>query len=99
MEQTIIVRVQSAMNLLNILPTLATNLSNNIPNGAHSIDYYLQRINKNPGSLFITPCTEIEIERILSSLKNKPSSGYDDISNKVLNIIGNFTTNTPVPYI
>ena len=67
---------------------IGNKLSNNIPNGAHNIDYYLQRINKNPRSLFITPCTELEIERILSSLKNKPSSGYDDISNKVLKVIG-----------
>ena len=68
---------------------IGNNLSNNIPNGTHSIDYYLQRISRNARSLFITPCTEIEIERILSSLKNKPSSGYDDISNKMLKIIGN----------
>jgi hypothetical protein len=35
----------------------------------------------------LIPVTETEVREIIKSLKNKNSSGYDEISNSVLNIV------------
>ena len=48
------------------------------------IDYYLAKIKCNDKSIFFTPCTTAEISKIIKGLKPKTSSGYDDISNKIL---------------
>jgi len=37
----------------------------------------------------IVPTTEWEIKSIISSLKSKNSSGYDEISTKILQLFGN----------
>ena len=41
-------------------------------------------MNRNPKSVFLSPCTESEIEKILDQLPNKRSSGYDGVSNVLL---------------
>ena len=41
----------------------------------------ITRCNK---SMFLTPVTSVEIDRIISTLKSKNSSGYDSISNTLL---------------
>ena len=48
----------------------------------------MEKINLNKTSLFLYPTTEVEIEKIISKLPNKDSSGYDDISNNFLKKIG-----------
>ena len=40
--------------------------------------------NKIEQNCFLFPTSQLEIEKIIKSLKNKNSSGYDDISNKML---------------
>jgi hypothetical protein len=38
----------------------------------------------------VVPVTEAELISIIGSLKNKNSSGYDGISNKILRLCGHF---------
>jgi hypothetical protein len=40
--------------------------------------------------MIIIPVTETEIICIIASLKNKNSSGYDGISNKILKLCGDY---------
>ena len=44
----------------------------------------MQKIPPNDYSIFLTPTSKIEITKLISSLKNKNSSGHDGISNKIL---------------
>ena len=39
---------------------------------------------KNEHSIFLKPTNRIEITKLIGSLKNKNSSGYDGISNRIL---------------
>ena len=54
--------------------------ANQIPKGNNNIEYYLNKIPQNQQSMFITPTSRIEIERIIGNLKNKNSSGFDGVS-------------------
>ena len=45
---------------------------------------YLERIQINPKCMFFEPVTLQEVSNIIQSLKPKHSSGYDDISNKLI---------------
>ena len=49
-----------------------------------STDWYLNQIPRNEKSLFMTPITPMEVDRLIINLPNKTSSGYDDISNILL---------------
>ena len=52
-----------------------------------NISEYLKRIKRNGSSLFLIPTNRTEIEKIISSLPNKTSSGYDLLNNKLLKLI------------
>ena len=54
-----------------------------------SIQHYLANVNWNPRSVFLSPCTETEINKLIDKLPNKKSSGYDGVSNVVLKEIKN----------
>ena len=49
-----------------------------------NIDQYLKDIEYNPHTMFLTPTTSTEIERIIMSLPNKTSSGQDRLPNTLL---------------
>ena len=49
-----------------------------------STDWYLHQIPTNEKSIFMTPIKPAEVDRLISDLPNKNSSGYDDISNILL---------------
>ena len=55
-----------------------------IPSPQHSIDTYLSKIRRNEQSLFLSPTTEIEVQKLINKLPNKRSSGHDDIDNVLL---------------
>ena len=55
-----------------------------IPNSTNTIAHDLNKINNNPKSVFLTPCTEAELLSIINKLPNKKSSGYDGVSNILL---------------
>ena len=49
-----------------------------------NIDHYVTKIPINPKSIFLAPCTKIELNHMISNLPNKNSAGFDNISNKLL---------------
>ena len=57
-------------------------------NSKKPVSNYLQKILINPNSVFLTPCTLLEINTLISQLPNKNSCGYDNISNVILKKIG-----------
>ena len=63
---------------------IGENLANNTPNSVTDISTYLNKIPKNSKSIFLLPCTAFEINKIVSALKPKDSSGYDKITNVLL---------------
>ena len=58
--------------------------ANQIPTPNNDINQYLKQIEPNPHTMFTLPTTSIEIEKIISNLPNKRSSGQDNISNILL---------------
>ena len=58
--------------------------ANQIPTPKIDISQYLKHIEPNPKSMFILPTTSAEIEKIISKLPNKKSSGQDNLSNVLL---------------
>ena len=60
------------------------NCFNKIDKPTKSADWYLEQIPRNDKTLFMTPITPTEVDKLISNLPNKTSSGYDDISNILL---------------
>ena len=58
--------------------------ANLIPKGNHNIGYYLNKIPQNQQTMYTTPTSKYEVEKIIGTLKNKNSSGFDEVSNKIL---------------
>lgn len=44
-------------------------------------------INSSINSIYISPTIPLEVDKIIKSLKNKKSTGYDDISVKVIKLV------------
>ena len=59
-----------------------------IPKSNWNIDDYLSKIRLNENSLFMNPCTEVEINKLICNLPRKASGGHDNISNILLKEIG-----------
>ena len=59
-----------------------------IPPSQRSIDYYLNKLQSSAESIFLKPTNKVEIERLITRLPNKGSSGYDKIDNILLKKIG-----------
>ena len=57
---------------------LGQKLAENMNPSTKIIDHYLAKIKQNDKSIFFTPCTTLEISKIIKSIKPKTSSGYDD---------------------
>ena len=55
-----------------------------IPKSGNSIKNYLNKIPENPLSVFMTPTSSKEVSTVIHGLNNKDSSGFDDISNRIL---------------
>ena len=55
-----------------------------IPSSNKSIDEYLNNITRHEKSIYMSPMNPLEVHRIIDSLKSKSSSGWDNISNKLL---------------
>ena len=64
--------------------TIGGELARKIPQPKHSISTYIQNIPPNPKSIFLSPTSKEEIERLIEGLQNKKSSGHDNISNLLL---------------
>ena len=55
-----------------------------IPKSNKDIELYLKLIQDNPKTMYMTPTTKHEIEKLINGLENKTSSGHDHISNILL---------------
>ena len=64
--------------------TVGSSYASKIPESKNTIAKYLENINHNPKSLFLVPCTETELAKLIDKLPNKKSSGYDRVSNALL---------------
>ena len=58
--------------------------ANNIVKSRTSVDEYLLKIQMSKTSIFLSPVTYCELDRLIDRLPNKVSSGYDNISNILL---------------
>ena len=64
--------------------TVGRTFANKIPKPQKSIAEYLKKLQSNSESLFFQPTNEHELEKIVSNLPSKASSGHDNISNILL---------------
>ena len=64
--------------------SVGRNYAAKISGSKQTITYYLKNINRNPRSVFLSACTETEIEKLINKLPNKKSSRYDGVSNVIL---------------
>ena len=69
--------------------TVGNSLASKIPNSIKSITHYLDKINRNTKSVFLAPCTEMELIKIIDKLPNKKSAGHDGMSNVLLKELKN----------
>ena len=64
--------------------TVGRTFAEKIAKPSKDISYYLSCIRQNKVSMFLTPCSSIELGKLIDKLPNKTSSGYDNISNILL---------------
>ena len=64
--------------------TIGNNLSSNIKQSHKQISDYISKIPNNNRTLFMHPCTQNEILKLIDQLPNKTSSGHDEINNILL---------------
>ena len=55
-----------------------------IPQSKLPTNHYLDKIPRQPKSIYLTPTNHKEIEKLIQGLPNKSSSGYDNINNILL---------------
>ena len=73
-----------ANELANYFASIGEKLSHALPKSKHNITTYLNKITMCPNTMYATPTTPTEIDKIIRKLANKSSSGYDQISNQML---------------
>ena len=64
--------------------TVGSKYAHQIPKSKTSFNQYLQNILQSPSSMYMTPTSILEIERLIDKLPNKTSKGNDNISNMLL---------------
>ena len=85
---------QIADEMGNYFSTIGSKYANDIPQSNTHISDYLSIIPRNQKSIFFTPTNRAEIEKLISNLPNKKSSGFDNIDNIILKSIKtSFQTN------
>ena len=55
-----------------------------IPKSRLPESHYLDKINPQPSSIYLTPTSQAELDRLINNLPNKSSCGYDNINNILL---------------
>ena len=73
-----------ANELATYFAGIGEKLSDTLPKPDRNITTYLNKIPMCPNTMYVTPTTPIEIDKIIRKLANKNSSGYDRISNQML---------------
>ena len=78
--------------------SVGKSYSNKVVNPVHDWKYYCDKIERNTRTLFMNPCTEFELQKLIKNLPSKTSSGHDNISNVLLKSIGDYLV-TPLTRI
>ena len=71
----------------NYFANVGQIFANKINKSKTNVDSYLEKIRMDSTSIFLDPVTCNEVDRMISQLPNKKSSGYDNISNILLKTI------------
>ena len=64
--------------------TVGENVAKKIPTPRQSIDKYIDKIVRNPNTLYLFPTNSTEILQLINHLPNKTSLGHDEINNLLL---------------
>ena len=75
---------QISVEFVSHFANLGAKFARNIELPAKPISEYLNKINRNPSSIFLNPTNECEVDKLIKSLPNKKSAGYDQINNVLL---------------
>ena len=78
--------------------TIGQKYATRMSNSKRPIDDYIASIPNYPSSIFLEPCTELEISKLIRSLKPKRTSGMDNIDNIILKELEEHLT-TPLTMI
>ena len=78
---------QICNNIGKYFSTVGESYASKINNSKQNIDEYVSNITRTKNSLFLKPCTKIELLNLINGLPSKTSSGFDNLSNKLLKAI------------
>ena len=70
--------------------SVGKSYSDKVANPVHDWKYYCDKIERNTRTLYMKPCTEFELQKLIRNLPSKTSSGHDNISNVLLKSIGDY---------
>ena len=76
-----------ANSLGNYFASVGEKFPNKTPTPNKSVDEHTKLIRENAKSLYFRPTDQTEVSKIITNLPNKASSGYDNISNKLLKML------------
>ena len=71
----------------NYFSTIGKKMASKIKKPKTEISKYISKINMNEKTMFWAPATKLEIVKLIDSLPNKRSSGFDNVDNKLLKAI------------
>ena len=71
----------------NYFSSVGETLACKIKKSKTEISHYINQITMNEKTMFWAPATKLEIIKLIESLPNKRSSGFDNVDNKVLKAI------------
>ena len=71
----------------NYFCTIGKKMASKIKKPKTEISKYISKINMNEKTMFWVPATKLEIVKLIDSLPNKRSSGFDNVDNKLLKAI------------
>ena len=66
-----------------------------IPKPNKDIKHYLNLIQENVKTMYMTPTTKYEIEKLIDGLENKTCSGHDHVSNILLKKLKKIPSGAP----
>ena len=73
-----------ANNFAKYFSTVGKDFANKTMPPQTPLSDYVKKIQKNPKTMYFQPASVEEVSKVISGLKPKTSSGYDNISNKLL---------------
>ena len=73
-----------ANNFAKYFSTIGKELANKTMPSQTPLQNYLRKLHRNAKTMYFKPASVEEVSQLISGLKPKASSGYDNISNKLL---------------